>query len=377
MRLLRALIRKEALQILRDPSSLLIAFLLPSVLLFIYGYGVNLDSNRVRVGLVLEDDGSDAAGLAQSFAGSRFLDVTVGRDRRAFEDPLVRGALRGIIVIPRGFSASSAATGRGDGMRVQVIADGSEPNIASFVQSYANGVVEGWRMRRAEELGLDSGAAAGPGIVIEQRVWYNPELRSRNFLVPGSIAIIMTLIGTLLTALVIAREWERGTMEAMMATPVSVPQILLGKLIPYFCLGIGSMAVCTLVATFVYGVPLRGSVFALLASSSVFLLCALGQGLFISAAAKDQFVASQIALISAFLPAFMLSGFVFEIASMPAPIRLLTRLLPARYFVTSLQTVFLVGDVWRLLLECMGAMLLIAAAFLMLTARKTHKRLDA
>jgi ABC-2 type transport system permease protein len=234
--------------------------------------------------------------------------------------------------------------------------------------------VQVWLYQQTQDHGQTTADSA---IRIESRFWYNPELKSRNFLVPGSIAIIMALIGTMLTALVIAREWERGTMETMMATPVTITQILLGKLIPYFIMGIGSMTICTLVATLFYGVPFRGSFFALLAATSIFLLGALGQGLLISAVSKDQFVASQIAIISGFLPALMLSGFIFEISSMPEPIQWLTHIFAARYFVTCLQTLFLTGDVWPLLLSCMGAMLLISLVFFGLTARKTRKRLDA
>ena len=374
MRRLRALIRKESLQILRDPSSILIAFVLPLILLFIFGYGVNLDSNRVRVGLVLEDSSPAIASLATAFSNSRFFDVSVATDRRVFTPDLVAGKLRGIVVIPRNFFAQgmSRTGGRPDNMAVQVITDGSEPNIAFFVQNYAQGVVEVWSRHQNE----DYGTAVEERIVVQPRFWFNEELKSRNFLIPGSIAVTMTLIGTLLTALVIAREWERGTMEALMATPVTIVEILLGKLIPYFLLGLGSMIVCWLVATLWYDVPFRGSFVALLITTSVFLLTALGQGLLISSFSKNQFLASQIALMSAFLPALMLSGFVFEIASMVAPVRGVTYIVAARYFVSCLQTLFLAGTMWTMIAYAVGAMLIISAFFFLLTARKTVKRLD-
>ena len=378
MRRLAALIRKECLQIVRDPSSILIAFVLPLLLLFIFGYGVNLDSNRIRIGLVLEDSSPDIASLATAFTNSRFLSVSVGQDRREFTPKLVAGHLRGIVIIPRGFSArlirgTGGRTGveAGD-MPIQVLTDGSEPNIAFFVQNYAKSVVQVWGEHQNEDHSL----RAKPLIGVEPRFWYNEELKSRNFLLPGSIAVTMTLIGALLTALVIAREWERGTMEALMATPVTIFEILLGKLIPYFILGLGSMTVCWLVATLWYDVPFRGSFAALLAVGSVFLLTALGQGLLISSLAKNQFLASQIALMSAFLPAMMLSGFVFEIASMVAPVRGISYAVAARYFVSCLQTLFLTGNIWPSFLSAIGAMLLISAVFFILTARKTVKRLD-
>jgi len=370
-RRLAALIKKESLQILRDPSSILVAFVLPLLLLFIFGYGVNLDSNRVRIGLVLEESTPDTVSLAAAFTYSRFLDVTPGQHRREFEADLVAGRLRGIVVIPRGFTARNAE--RGARAPVQVIADGSEPNIATFVQNYAQGVVEIWLRHQQEDLGL----AQPEPMRVESRFWYNEELKSRNFLVPGSIAVTMTLIGTLLTSLVISREWERGTMEALMATPVTIKEILLGKLIPYFFLALSSMVVCWLVATLWYDVPFRGSFFALLIATSFFLLTALGQGLLISSYAKNQFLAAQIALMAGFMPALMLSGFVFEIASMVTPVRGVSYAIAARYFVACLQTLFLTGNVWPLFLYSMLCMLVISVVFFFLTARKIVKRLDA
>ena len=369
MRRLAALIRKESLQILRDPSSILVAFVLPLLLLFIFGYGVNLDSNRIRIALVLEATNPDITSLATAFTNSRFFEVRVGQDRRAFTHDLTTGKVRGIVVVPSDFSVKRA----GGAASIQVITDGSEPNIAAFVLNYVQGVVQVWLAHQNE----DHGSAVQDRIGLEPRVWYNEELKSRNFLIPGSIAVTMSLIGTLLTALVIAREWERGTMEALMATPVTIMEILIGKLVPYFLLGIGSMVVCWLVATLWYEVPFRGSFFALLLATAVFLLTALGQGLLISSFAKNQFLASQIALMSAFMPALMLSGFVFEIASMVPPVRGVTYLVAARYFVSVLQTLFLTGNIWPMILSAIAAMLLISAVFFALTAKKTVKRLDA
>lgn len=371
MKRLNALIKKEFLQIMRDPSALLIALILPLILLFIFGYGVNLDSNRLKIGLVLEDNTPDITSLSTAFTNSHFLDIKIGKDRREFEKELAATRLRGIVIIPQNFSADTALSAQS--AKIQVITDASEPNTASFVQSYVHGVVQVWLVHQVED---QEHNITDRIINVEQRYWYNPELKSRHFLLPGSIAIIMTLIGTLLTALVIAREWERGTMEAMMATPVSIVQILLGKLIPYFILGIGSMLICWLVATIFYQIPFRGSLPALLATTSIFLLGALGQGLFISSASKDQFVASQAAIVSAYLPAFMLSGFFFEISSMPWPIQILTHVFAARYYVTCLQTLFLTGNIWPLLLSSMSCMAIISILFFVLTAKKSKKRLD-
>ncbi len=372
VRRLAALVRKESLQLVRDPSTILIAFVLPAVLLFLFGYAVSLDIRGVRLGVVLESDGAPAQSLAAAFAGTRYFRITTVHDRRAVADQLVSGALRGYVVIPQDFE-QRLATG-GSRPLVQIVTDGSQPNTANFVANYARGVVIGWRAQQADD--AVSAAAAKPSIALVPRFWFNPEIDSRRALIPGAIAVVMTIIGTLLTALVVAREWERGTMEAIMSTPATVAEILLGKLLPYFALGLAAMVCSTLLALFVFGVPLRGSWFALLLLSSVFLVPALGQGLLISALARNQFVAAQIALITGFLPAFLLSGFIYEIASMPWPIRWLTCVVPARYFVTALQTVFLAGDVWPLLLRDLAAMLAIGAVFFLIALRRTRKSLD-
>jgi ABC-2 type transport system permease protein len=362
-----ALVRKESYQVVRDPSSILIAVVLPLILLFLFGYAVSLDTTRTRVGLVVESPTPVTQDLAASFQASRYFDVTMGRDRRTFEEDLTLGRVRGIIVIPSTFAGDFA---EGNAPAIQVIVDGSEPNTASFVQNYAQGVVSTWAALRASEA-----AARPPAIVVEQRFWFNPELTSRYFLVPGSIAIVMTLVGTLLTSLVVAREWERGTMEAMMATPVTAAELLAGKVLPYFFLGLGSMTLCVLLAVFLFGVPLRGTLLALYALSATFLMPALGQGLLISAATKNQFLASQLALITGFLPSFLLSGFLFEINSMPAVIQWITLIVPARYLIPSLQTVFLAGDIWPMFLQAIAVMLLIGAILFALAIRNTRKRI--
>lgn len=363
-----ALVRKETQQLVRDPSTILIAFVLPLILLFLFGYGVSLDASRTRIGLVLESSTPAARELGASFRASPYFEVRLGRDRREFTDDLVAGRIRGIVVVPADFGSERLR--RGSPPQIQVLVDGSEANTASFVQNYARGVVANWQLATTAQA-----MRGAPALGIEQRFWFNPELSSRYFLVPGSIAIVMTLIGTLLTALVVAREWERGTMEAMMATPVTATELLAGKLLPYFVLGLGSMVMCTAIAVFLFGVPFRGSLLALFALSIAFLCPALGQGLLISAATKNQFVASQLALLTGFLPGFLLSGFLFEIDSMPLPIRLLTRVVPSRYFVPSLQTVFLVGDVWPQFVRDIAVMLAMGSVLFLLAAKNTQKRL--
>lgn len=364
---LRALVRKESLQIIRDPSSILIAFVLPAILLFLSGYALSLDATHNRIGLVIEAPSPQARDLASAFRASRYFDVIEGRDRREFEEALIIGAVKGVVVVPALFTADITAK---NSPVIQVLVDGSDPNTAGLVQNYVRGVVQGWGGMSA----LDAPGKA-PTITAELRFWFNPDLASRNFLVPGSIVIIMTLVGSLLTSLVVAREWERGTMEALMATPVTGVEMLVGKTLPYFVLGLLSMTLCVIISILVFGVPFRGSVAALYLLSTIFLIPALGQGLLISALTKNQFIASQVALISAFLPAFILSGFIFEVSSMPVPIRMMSRVLPAYHVIPSIQSVFLAGDVWGLFLVNIAALLVIGAVFFGITLRNSRKRI--
>lgn len=362
-----ALVLKESLQAMRDPSTLLIAFVLPVVLLFLFAYAVSLDVRAVRIGVVQESESASAQSLAAAFAGTRYLDVTFAHDRREVADRVVSGSLRGFVVIPQDFEQRLA--NRGSQPLVQIITDGSQPNTANYVTNYAQGVVQTWR----NGLGVEASPA---GVTLEPRYWFNAELESRRSLVPGAIAIVMTIIGTMLTALVVAREWERGTMEAVLSTPASVVEILIGKLLPYFALGMLSTLGATVLAVFVFDVPLRGSLAALLLLSATFMVPALGQGLLISSVTRNQFLAAQIALFSGFLPAFMLSGFLYEIDAMPAPIRAITWLIPARYFVSSLKTIFLAGDIWAVFVPNLLAMAGIGILFFLLAKRATRKNLE-
>lgn len=372
-RRLMALVVKEFAQIRRDPSTFAIAFALPLLLLFLFGYAVSLDVKKTKIALVIEDSSAQSLGLATSYANSPYFDVTPLRAIGPARAAMAREDVRGIVVIPADFGTSVA---KGRPADIQIITDGSQPNQASFIAAYADGVRQSWM---AGELGENLGEARTPGppIDVSTRIWYNPALQSRFFLVPGSIAVVMTMIGTLLTALVVAREWERGTMEALLATPVRMTEFIASKVVPYFLLGLASMALCTVIAVTVFALPLRGSVFALFAIASAFLMPSLGLGLFISSATKNQFVASQVALLSAFLPTFLLSGFLFEIASMPWPIRLITYLVPARYLIPALQTVFIAGDVWAVILPNIAIMLGFGFFFFFLCFRATRRSLDS
>jgi ABC-2 type transport system permease protein len=366
---LKGLVAKETLQILRDPSSLLIAFVLPVILLLLFGYGVSLDASHIRIALVVENPTPEAERFIASFANSSYFEVDVMRHRATAEADLVAGRKDGVVVLRADFAAR---LGQWDMAPIQLLLDGTEANTARIVRGYAEGVWFAWARQEAMSRGLP---IAVP-VVAEPRIWFNPELRSRNFLVPGLIAINMTLIGTLLTSLVVAREWERGTMEALISTQTGLPELLAGKLIPYFILGMTAMALSVAMAVFQFGVPIRGSLLVLFGASAIFLIGALAMGLLISTVTRNQFVAGQVAIVSGFLPAFMLSGFIFEIGSMPGWIQTLTHVVAARYFVSTLQTVFLAGDIWPVILPDLGAMTVIALVFLTATSARTRKRLD-
>ena len=367
LRRIAAIMVKELLQIMRDPSSILIGIILPVFLTLLSGYSTNLDIDNVSIGLVLEDTSPEARDLAASFMSNKYFKVRVGHDRREFADDMVSGKVRGLVVIPQTFSRDLARADKA--VPFQVIADGSEPNTAQFLQNYTQGVWLSWMAVRAE----GNGEQFRQPVRLTPRTWYNQELVSLNSLLPGGMAINLTLIGALLTALVVAREWERGTMEAMLATPVGPVEMLIGKLGPYFLLGMGAMFICLGITLVVFGVPFRGSIAALLAVSSVFMFSALGLGLFISSVARNQFVAAQAAILAAFLPAYFLSGYVFEPSGMPWPIELLSRAIAARYYVSCLKTLFLVGDAWPLLLPNMAGMAIIACVLLGLTLKNTAR----
>ena len=366
---LRGLVRKEFLQIVRDPSSIAIAFIMPVALLLLFGYGLSLDTDHVPVAVVAEHPSADTTDFIGSLAGSRYFTPIVVRDMPVAEQALLDGRVNAIVRLRSDFATRER---RPDSAPVQLVINGVDANTARLVRGYMDGATTAWLARRAAERGQRFEML----VQVEHRVWFNAAVRSRNFLVPGLVVVIMTLIGALLTAMVMAREWERGTMEALIVTPVAVGEILLGKLIPYFILGIGGMLLSVAMARWLFAVPLTGSFWLLSATSAVFLLVALGMGLFISSVARIQFVAGQIALITTFLPAFLLSGFIFEIRNMPAVVQAITHLFAARYFVAIVTTLFLAGDIWSVIVPNTLVLLLMAVIFLGLTRLRTHKRLE-
>lgn len=420
-RQVRALIAKEFAQIVRDPSSYMIALLLPALFLFLFGYGISLDQNLLRMGILDESRTQSSRALVADFSASPWFQVTLFGDLADAEEAMRSSRIQGFVRIREDYErelavlsatvAASMAAGskassqalqagrtgqtaqsamaagaslltrarlaeqtRSDtdtGATLQLIVDGTEPNTASFLQGYAQKVISLHISGLLRERNLSF-----PAISLEERYWYNASARSVNFLVPSSITVIMTLIGTLLTSLVFAREWERGTMEAMLATPVTRDQLILGKLIPYFALGMFSLLLCTGLAILVFDVPFRGSGLVLLAVSSVFMLCALGQGLLISVHMKGQLVAAEAGLFSGFLPALLLSGFIFDIDSMPPLLQALAQLLPATHFNLCLRSLFLAGTLPSVLIPHTLCLLGLAALLMALVRKGLKKSIE-
>jgi ABC-2 type transport system permease protein len=369
-RRLVGMIRKESLQILRDPSSIAIAFVMPVVLLLVFGYGVSLDARHVPLAMVVEQPDANTASLIGAFQQSEYFDPrsfnTIQAAQRAFD----RREVFGVVWLRDDFSRRLLSQGDAP---IGVIVNGVDANQARITEGYIQGVWLAW----LNDFAAAQGVELQIPVVLEPRIWFNAALRSRDFLVPGLIAVIMTLIGAMLTSMVVAREWERGTMEALMVTPIRIGEMVIGKLVPYFLLGMGGMLLSVAMALWLFGVPLRGSFWALTAASALFMLVALGMGLLISVVAKNQYVAGQISIVITFLPAFILSGFIFQISSMPEAIQVITHIIPARYYVAILQTLFLAGDIWPIVLGNSAALFVMMLIFLGLARRKFHKRLDA
>jgi ABC-2 type transport system permease protein len=342
---------------------------MPVVLLLLFGYGVSLDAKHIPLALVIEQPDTNTASFVAAFYRSEYFEPERFGSIQEAEQALAERRVDGILWLRADFSRRLLSGGEAP---VGVILNGVDANQARIAAGYIQGAWQGWLQTYAESQGRELKLP----VSAEHRVWFYPAIRSRNFLVPGLVAVIMTLIGALLTALVVAREWERGTMEALMVTPIRIGELLLGKLLPYFALGMGGMLLSVAMAIWQFGVPLRGSFWLLLLCSAVFMLVALAMGLLISTVARNQFVAGQIAILVTFLPAFLLSGFIFDIGSMPAPIQVITHVVPARYFVAILQTLFLAGDIWPVILGNAAALLVMMGILFAVLRRKARKRLE-
>jgi len=364
-----ALIRKEGRQVLRDPSSFAIGVVLPLMLILLFGYAMSLDVKHVPIAVVLEDPSAQAAEIAASFQLSPYFETRVTRSMAEAQELMLSSRIEGIVRVPADYARRAQ---QGDAT-VQVLVNGIDGNTARIVEAYAESAVA----QAGARIGAEGGAGAGAGgqAVVESQLWFNSANDSRYFLVPGLIVLIITLIGAFMTSMVVAREWERGTFEALFVTPVRTDEILIGKIAPYFLLGMGGLLLCMAAAKFMFHVPIRGSAPVLIAVSMLYLLVSVATGLLISSGLKSQFLASQVTLVATFMPALMLSGFLYDLRSVPLAIRLVSYLVPARYFVSLLQTLFLAGDVWSVILPNAAILAVVAIVLLAFTRRAIRKSL--
>jgi len=370
-----AVARKEVVQILRDTRSLIIVLTMPVVLTLLFGYGVNLDLKRLPVYVYDRDGSQQSQDLLKRFQASAYFDVVrVVNDYPALTRSLDDGHAKMGIVVPWDFSQRLHD---GRPVQVQALVDGSDDNTANVLIGYAQAVVQGY----ASDLQLDWLRSRGQllqpvAVSVETRTWYNEDLESSAFIVPGVLALVMSVIGAFLTSLTIAREWERGTMEQLISTPVTPAEIMLGKLVPYFIIGMFDVVICAFIAIYWFQVPFRGSFLTLLISSAMFMVVVLSLGFFISVIAKNQLAASQIALLATFLPAFLLSGFLYAIEQMPIVLQWITRVLPARYYVSVLKKIFLKGSPTTLLYADLVPLAVFTIVLALLATRAFHKRLE-
>ncbi len=368
LRRIRALTVKETRQIIRDPSSIAIGVVFPLMMILLFGYGLSLDVTRVSVAMVDEDASSDSTSLVGAFRLSPYFGVTSVHSIDEAKALVLDRKVDGALLIPSDFTRRWHL---GEA-QIQILVNGTDPNQARIMQAYAEAPVAQWSVEHA---GSGASFAAGPVVVVD-RMWFNEANDSHFFLVPGLIVLVMTIIGAFLTAMVVAREWERGTLEALFVTPMRAGEFLVSKLLPYFGLGMIGFVLCLLAAKFLFHVPLRGSFSLLCLASITYLLVALGIGLLVSTLVKSQFLASQLAMLLTFLPAMMLSGFLYDLRSMPAFIRGITYALPARYAVALMQTLYLAGDVGSVVWPNLAVLASMAAALLVLTRLATRKRLS-
>jgi drug efflux transport system permease protein len=369
-----AVAHKEVVQILRDTRSLIIVVIMPVILVLLFGYGVNLDLKGMPVYVYDRDGSQPSQDLLKRFQASDYFHIVcIVNDYPTLAQSLDKGDAKMGIVVPWDFSQRLQD---GRPVQVQALVDGTDDNTANVGIGYARAVVQGYSADIQLDWLRNRGQVIQPAPVsVETRTWYNEDLESSAFIVPGVLALVMSVIGAFLTSLTIAREWERGTMEQLISTPVTPLEIMLGKLVPYFTIGMFDVIVCALIAIYWFHVPFRGSFLTLLVSSAMFMVVVLSLGFFISVIAQSQLAASQIALLATFLPAFLLSGFLYAIEQMPIVLQWITRILPARYYVSVLKKIFLKGTPTASLFADLVPLAVFTLALALLATHSFHKRL--
>lgn len=372
---LAALTRKETRQLLRDPSSLAIGILLPILLILLFGYGLSLDVKNAPLAVVMEDSSPTAAQAVAGLSLTPYISPVPLVSMKDAQALLQAHKVDGIVRVPGDFSSRLAA---GDA-RIQIVVNGADANKANTILRYAGAALGGNVQRMADRAGGAASlpVASGAGSVsLEPRLWFNSANNSTWYLVPGLVVLIMTLVGAFLTALVMAREWERGTLEALFVTPVRPAEILIAKIIPYFGIGMVGLALCLVAARFLFEVPMVGSLLLLVFASMLYLVVAVGIGLVISSVTRNQFLASQVALLSSFLPALLLSGFLFDLRNVPWVVSVIGHILPATYFMELIRALFLAGNIWPLVIKNCLILMGYAVGLLCVARLVTRKRLD-
>ena len=367
-----ALVKKEFHQMLRDRSNLLVGLALPVTLILLFGYGMSFDVKDVRVAMVLEDASPRVQQVLAGLRGSTYMEPRWAGSMPEAEQWLRRHKVEAILRVPSDFSGRLQT---GDAT-VQLVVNGSESTSAATIESYVNGVLALWAQKEADRAGPAGQTMVAGSVQVQQRLWFNEAGESTWFLVPGLLVLVLTLIGAFLTSLLIAREWERGTMESLFVTPVRPLEIVLAKLIPYVGVGLVDLAMCLLAAHFLFEVPMRGSLGMMVLGGTLYLVVSLLMGLFISGRTRNQFQASQVALLGSLLPSMMLSGFIFDLRNSPQLVQVTGHLLPATHFMGLAKSLFLMGNHWPTVMQNLGILLIYAVLLLWATLRTVRKRLD-
>ena len=374
LRRLLAVARKEFLHIRRDPRSLGMAIAIPMLMILLFGYALTLDVDNVPIAVWDQSVSPESRELISRFDGSRYFDVRLrAKGYPDIERAIEAGQVMAAVVIPRAFSAHLRA---GHGTAVQFLIDGSDSNTATIALGYAESVTLGY----SRDIAFREARVGGMGTLrdpleVRSRVWFNADMESKNSIVPGLIAVIMMVIAALLTSLTVAKEWETGTMEQLIATPILARELVLGKLLPYFVLGMLDVLLAVGMGEFLFQVPLRGSVALLFGMAAIFLTGALSMGMVISIATKSQLLASQLAMVLTFLPSFLLSGFMYPIRNMPKAIQGVTHVIPARYFVSLLKGIYLKGAGLSILAAEAALLTAFSVTMVLLATRNFKKKL--
>lgn len=369
LRRFAALLRKEVRQMLRDKSNLAVGLLLPLALILLFGYGLSFDVKNAPVAVVLEDRAATARSLVGKLEGSGYLAPVFAADMSEAERLMMNGVVDGIVRVPVDFSRRLSA---GDA-RIQLVLNGVDSSSAQTIEGYVSGAIGTWAQQQADRSG--SKPTGNGRVEVVQRMWFNEAGESRWFLIPGLIVLVLTLIGGFLTSLLIAREWERGTLESLFVTPVRPMEIVLSKITPYLVVGVIDLLMCLLAAHFLFQVPMRGSLVIIVVAGLLYLLVSLLLGLFISGVTRNQFQASQMALLASFMPAMMLSGFVFDLRNVPVVIQVISQLLPATHFMGLIKTLFMAGDHWPMIIRNCSILVLYALVLTWATHNTLRKTL--